>query len=269
MTQESKQYADAITEIAELWQPALDALAEVFLIFGVKRSDLEGSKALQSAFLHAATTRYERQHGKLPSVQQAALLAGLQRKLASQLSKGSPQPEPRYTTAVLSFWLTRPPYCKDGKPLSLPLNGPGSFKSLCIRVCGELGYRNAMRELIDSGAVKVDNDYAHMVKSTLIADDPDSITTLGFVTKSVQGLAEAIAHNLSGLESKYPQKITWSDEIPANLEPSVMADIRQILDDAFARVREVVIAAETADDNPTDRHYLTVGLYAHSKPIGE
>ena len=175
--------------------------------------------------------------GRPTNVSRTALLTGLDRKEVSRLkntlervnSVGQVVHRQDRVSRVLAGWYQDDDYTDDdGKPLLLPMHGPGpSYEDLVRRYGGDVAGITILRELKRVEAIRVrGTDKVEVLRRNYRLDtaDPDAISRVGSVLADI---GETVTHNLYHDEDELSRFEARASN-PC-VPPSALPDYRQFI----------------------------------------
>ncbi len=158
--------------------------------------------------------------GQKATISMISIRTGLTRKEVSAIKKETMVPprdnQRNRAIRVISAWISDPDFSKDGKALTLKLQGKwGSFESLVSRYSGDIPYQAMLKELLCVGAVeKINEDQLALVQEAYIPSD-DENQKYDFLGEDTACLISTISHNIVERDKapRFQRKVRY-DKIP-------------------------------------------------------
>jgi hypothetical protein len=119
-------------------------------------------------------------------------------------------------TRVISGWIRDPIFSdNDNNPLNLPVDGEISFSSLVKKYSGDMPVRAVLDELINTGAVALQEDGTVKIMHRAYLPSTDKQAKLDILGTDVADLIATIDHNLDpkNLQPFFQRKVSY-DNIP-------------------------------------------------------
>ena len=160
--------------------------------------------------------------GRKQTSSRVSVITGLSRKEVQKLRElDIPVDEDtpgRYNraTRVIGGWIRDPLFLdNENNPLNLPLDGTASFSSLVKKYSGDMPVRAVLDELINVGAVAVQEDGAIKLITRAYLPGADKQAKLDILGADVADLIETINHNLNPQDTSplFQRKVCY-DNIP-------------------------------------------------------
>lgn len=169
-------------------------------------------------------------------------------------------------TRVISGWIRDPLFSDhDNNPLNLPLDGPAAFSSLVKKYSGDMPVRAVLDELLNIGAVSIQEDGTIQLMTRAYLPDADKQAKLDILGADVADLIATINHNLDpkNIRPLFQRKVSY-DNIPEEfLEPfkTISAEESQALLEKLNQW----LATRDRDVNPgvqgSGRKRVGLGIY--------
>ncbi len=218
--------------LIQIFRPLVRILLRLNVPFNVV------SDALKWTYVDVAN-RHFGLNGKAPTKSRIAVITGLSRPQVDQqmkldlINQAHVHRQWHRAGRVLTAWAEDKHYQDQyDKPLILPIesdDGP-SFIELVERHSGGATYRSILDELVDSKAVRINDDgRVELIKPYYLTDnDPDDLQKIDFLALSTQYLIETIDHNIDpAREGPRFQRIVMQDQLPKSLSHIAESFIRK------------------------------------------
>jgi len=221
-----------------------------------KRAYLEVAQEAEFAIPNKAQTK-----------SRLALITGLTRPDVAELMTGDRlnhiPPADRWNRAVsvLGGWATDRKFRgKNGKPLDLPLRGPGAtFEGLTRKYGADMPAVATLDELVRVGCVERLKDGQVRMKSQLYIPQTESPETLGYFGSAASRLLATMVHNiLDKGQPKHFQQEYWSRAITPTQLDELRVNMRKLL--AQQSKKAIKLLEDTEDDLPVREHHRTAGV---------
>lgn len=217
--------------------------------------------------------------GRKQTISRMAVVTGLTRKEVHRIIRQS-QPDDRssadrYNRAarVIAGWRRDKDFLNSrGKPLTLPVSGPGNtFQELVRRYSGDIPHRAVLDELAAEGTVfATDDDRVRLAERAYVpkADESMKLHILGVDTAY---LIDAIGHNFEAGDTapKFQRKVLYD-----NLPDDVLPEFRRLSRTYSQKLLEKLdswLAARDRDANPDvrgdGRNVAGLGIYYIEEPF--